>query len=501
MKRIISLALFLAILMTAASCGGETTTDNPSTTAPDNQTTTEPDDGFVKDELPGDLDFGNAEVSWFCGDYSSAYFDDIYAEDQNGSLVNDAIYNARRSVEERLKIKLSVERYEFVWAGVSEYNQLVKSMVMSGDTTYDAYVGYTLVPLIIEGGYFSDLAENKYLDFDKPWWNQDCRSLMPGNSVWFVTGDATMSLIKHSLCVYFNQDLLDAYSIKDNMYDLVRSGKWTLDTLESLIKDTYSDLNGNSEADVEDRYGLTFGDNNKYRMFTSALNVNMYTKTKDGYELSFISERTNDVFTRLQTLLNENENVRKAQGNNDNNTDSFMSFGGNYVSKIFTSGNSLFTASLVGDAAAVLDNSKFNVGMIPFPKYDEDQDDYYTSAQRFAHIYIPSTVIGDQNDRAGAVLEAWASECYRSVMPTYFETSLKTRYSNDNDMAAMFDLLRANTRVEFGTLFASVLSLSCETFKQNVDKSSYNFMSECESLREKTETQLEELLAALKGEK
>ena len=498
MKRAISQVIILAMLLSAVSCGGETTTENPSTTAPDVEITTEPDDGFIKDELPGDLNFGDAEVNWFCGDYSSAYFDDIYAKEQNGSLVNDAIYNARRSVEERLGVKLNVERYEFVWAGVSEYNQLIKSMIMSGDTTYDAFVGYTLIPLIIEGGYFSDLAENKYLDLEKPWWNQDCRSLLPGDKVWFVTGDATLSLIKHSLCVYFNQDLLDAYSIKENMYDLVRSGKWTLDTLESLIKDTYSDVNGNSQSDIDDRYGLTFGDNNKYRMFTSALNVNMYTKTKDGYELSFISEHSNDVFTRLQTLLNENENVRKAQGNNDNNTDSFMSFGGNYVSKIFTSGNALFTASLIGDAAAVLDNSNFNVGMIPFPKYDEEQEDYYTSAQRFAHIYIPSTVIGEQNDRSGAVLEAWASECYRSVMPTYFETSLKTRYSNDNDMAAMFDLLRTNTRVEFGTLFGSVLALSNEIFKQNVDKSSYNFMSQTEALREKTELQLEELVEALK---
>lgn len=493
MKRFLSLALFLSLIL--ASCSG-TPTEVPTTTPVSTTAEAEPDDGFVKDSLP-ELNFNGDEVSWFCGDYWSAYFDDIYAENQNGSLVNDAVYNARLSVEERLKIKLSVERYEFVWANVPEYNSLIKSMIMSGDTTYDAYIGYTLVPLIIEGGCFSDLAENKYLDLGKPWWNQDCRNLMPGDSVWFITGDATMSLIKHSLCVYFNQDLMNSLGKTENMYDVVRSGKWTLDTLESMIKDTYSDLNGDSKADADDRYGLTFGDFNKLRMMTSAMNVDMYTKTKDGYELTFISERTSNVFTRLQKLIRENENVRKPGGNDDSNTEAFASFGGNSVSKIFTSGNSLFTASLVGDAAAVLDNSQFTVGMIPFPKYDEKQDDYYTSAQRFAHIYIPSTVTGEQNDRAGAVLEAWASECYRSVMPTYFETSLKTRYSNDNDMASMFDLLRANTRVEFGTVFTTVLPLNCELFKQVVND--YNFTSESESLRSKTETQLGELITALTG--
>lgn len=278
---------------------------------------------------------------------------------------------------------------------------------------------------------------------------------------------------------------------------ICRNGKWTLDKLEAIIKDTYSDLNGNSASDNEDRFGLTFGDENKLRMVSAALDVNMYTKTKDGYDMTFISERTNDVFTRMQKLITANENVRQALYN-DPNGDSFMSFGGNSVSKIFTSGNSLFTASLVGDAAVVLDNSQFTVGMIPFPKYDEKQDDYYTSAQRFAHIYIPSTVTGEQNDRAGAVLEAWASECYRSVMPTYFETSLKTRYSNDNDMAEMFDLLRKNTKVEFGIVFYSQLALNCDTFKK-LNDSSYNFTSESESLRSKTETQLGELITALTG--
>ena len=497
MKRTITLAILLSIILSAASCGesgGETQT---TTSGDSTETTVVETDGFEKDSLP-ELNYNGDEVNWFCGDYSSAYFDDIYAEDQNGSLVNDAVFNARRSIEERLKIKLNVERYEFVWAGVSEYNNMVKSMVMSGDTTYDAYVGYTLVPLIIEGGYFSDLSTNRYLDLDKPWWNQDCRNLMLGDSVWFVTGDATMSLIKHSLCVYFNQDLLDSLGKKENMYELVKSGDWTLDTLESMIKDSYSDLNGNSEVDENDQYGLTFGDTNKFRMISAAMDVDMYTKVNGGYELSFISERNNDVFTRLQTLVTTNENVRQGLWDGDNSTEMFASFGGNKVSKIFTSGNALFTGSLVGDAATILDNSKFEVGMIPFPKYDSDQDDYYTAAQRFAHIYIPSTVVGEQNDRAGAVLEAWASECYRSVMPTYFETSLKTRYSSDNDMAEMFDLLRANTKVEFGTVFYSSLALNCDTFK-NIDKD-WNFASETESLRAKTETQLEELVAALKGE-
>ena len=144
--------------------------------------------------------------------------------------------------------------------------------------------------------------------------------------------------------------------------------------------------------------------------------------------------------------------------------------------------------------STILENSTFTLGMIPFPKYDENQDDYYTAAQRFAHIYIPATT--EDSGRSGAVLEAWASECYRNVMPTYFETNLKTRYATDSDMAEMFDLLRANLCVEFGTVFYSQLGLNCDTFK-NLSNSSWNFASETEKLRTSTEAQLEVLIAAL----
>ncbi|MCI8388271.1 MAG: hypothetical protein HFE63_07405 [Clostridiales bacterium] len=501
MKKAISLSLILSLLLCASACGSGNDKDPDITGDTDGITDTSPvDDGspFVADSLPA-LDYGGETVSWFCGDYFNAYWEDIWADDQNGSLVNDSIYKARKNVEERLNIKLEMERYSFPYSEVAAYNNTIKQFVMSGDETYSAFFGYTLVPLIAEGGYFMDLAENKYLDLNKPWWNQSALELMPSDMVPFVTGDATLSLIKHAVCLFFNQDLLDTLQIDVDLYDEVREGRWTLEALEEIIKGSYADLNGDQTYDVNDRYGMTFGDNNKYRIFPSIMAVDMYTKTNDGYDLTFNSERTIDVFTSLQNLLCNNENVRPAKNNTETSAETLDSFGGAKISSIFTSGNSLFTTSIVGDASYILDNSKFKLGMIPFPKYDEEQADYYTAAQRFAHIYIPSTIVGDNFDRAGAVLEAWASECYRSVMPAYFETNLKTRYSSDNDMTEMFDLIRNNLRVEFGVVFSSKLELNCDEFYK-IDNNSYQISSQLASKEQKAKSDLEALISALKGE-
>ncbi len=497
MRRKISLALAILLTVSAVSCGSAGTPDE-STSAAASETTSAPETEprFVEDSLP-ELDFGGEGVTWFCADFENSYYNDIWAESENGSMVNDSIYLARQRVEERLGTKIDVFQYYYVWSQSSEYYNKIGSMVLSGDTTYDAVIGGTPTGLISEQGYFTDLRDAKYLDLAKPWWNREVQTVMPSDNVYFLTGDATLALVKYILCVYFNEELLDSFGYSESMYDLVRDGKWTLSKMEEMIKDTYGDLNGDGGFDPDDRYGLTFGDQNKYRMLAGALGVTISEKRGDDYELVFINERTNDIFTYLDRLVAENPAVREAQGNTDKNTDSVASFGGNYVSKIFTGGNALFTASLVGDAQAILDSSKFTVGMIPFPKYDES-DDYKTAPQRMALVYIPSTVEDEQLERSSAVLEAWASECYRSVIPTYFETSLKVRYSNDNDMSAMFDLLRENTVVNLDYLFNTYLDLNIDFFKKI--GTGVPFMSTAEGLLASSEAKLETLMHNLRGE-
>ncbi len=500
MKKQISTLLALTTLVSIlASCGGEAGTTQ-TTTAPSGETTepAETTSQFESDDLPADLDFEGAEVNWLCGDYFGAYYGDLWADDQNGNMVNDTIYTSRRSLEERLNVSLAVEQYEYNWNNRTGYYTHVQNLILSGDTTYDSIIGGPITSLLVEGGYFADMKANQYINFSKPWWNQDALSVIPGDKVFFATGDATLSLVKHVLCMYFNQDLLDSFGYTESMYDVVRAGEWTFDKLDSMIKDTYGDLNGDGIADPDDRYGLVFGDQNKLRCIPGATQVHISERDGDEYKLVFISERNNDIYTRIQTMISDNPSVRMPQHNSDTNTDSFASFGGNYVSKIFTNGNALFNASLVGDAQTILDNSKFTVGMIPYPKYDENQDDYYTAPQRMAHIYIPSTISGEQYDRAGAVLEGWASECYRSVMPAFFETSLKVRYSTDNDMAEIFDLLRTNTVIDLDHVFSADIALNVDFFKKATGADA--FMSTAEGLREQAETQLAELVAALKGE-
>ena len=65
------------------------------------------ENGYLLDSLP-ELNYGGRDCHIFIGSYMDAFAADFRAESETGSAVNDAVYNARRSVEERLGIKISM---------------------------------------------------------------------------------------------------------------------------------------------------------------------------------------------------------------------------------------------------------------------------------------------------------------------------------------------------------------------------------------------------------
>jgi len=225
MKKHITLLLLLALIAQLAACGGGTSADTTvaDTTAP----TVEEDDRFVKDDLPA-LDYGGKTVNVTMGDYNDGYFADMYAEEANGNRLNDAVYNMLTAVENRLNVDLVYLEEEFVWAEMGAYQTKIASQILAGDDGLDLlFSGFNnMAALQIEGEYFLDLATLEHVSLDKPWYNQSVLDNLATETVDFVLGEFSIANIKHAYCMYFNQSLMDDMGIKENMYEIVESGKW-----------------------------------------------------------------------------------------------------------------------------------------------------------------------------------------------------------------------------------------------------------------------------------
>lgn len=493
MKRISVLMLLAAMLVSMAACQKDTTEETTAVSAPANTTVAETEtetSKFVADELPT-LDYGGRTATFYIGDYKNAFWNDFYAESSTGERLNDAIYDSIQAINERLNVVLSHTQDTFDYPGTDHVNRIT-SGIIAGDNSYDVlYSSLNFIGEQLTSAYFANLAEVPHVDLSKPWYNQSIPEALPGDNVWFMIGDAELGNIKHTFCVYFNSDLLEANGIDSDLYSMVDNGTWTLDAFKTIAEQGYVDANGDEEQDENDSYGLTMGDMNKILGFISSLDVKIVSKSDTGYTVDFGNERAINAIESLTSLVHLNDSVAPIFGNSaDHPTWQVATGGGNYASTNFISGKALLSCSLICDAVTIMPEIDFNCGILPYPKYDTEQQNYQSFLQRSCYSLIPTTA---DLEFSGALLEAWSSQAYRKLTPEYFETALKTRYSQDSDSSRMFDLIRGSITYDPGEIFNTFLGAPSAAFRSTILDNKSDWASQIKSNEKKWQTSLDEL--------
>jgi len=91
-------------------------------------------------------------------------------------------------------------------------------------------------------------------------------------------------------------------------------------------------------------------------------------------------------------------------------------------------------------------------GMLPYPKYDENQDSYNTNlmTQRIQGISVPTT--NTDPERTGIILEALA---YHSdiVRTAYYDITLTGKYARDEESIAILDTIFESRCYDIGKAF------------------------------------------------
>ena len=98
-----------------------------------------------------------------------------------------------------------------------------------------------------------------------------------------------------------------------------------------------------------------------------------------------------------------------------------------------------------------------NYGLIPLPKWDEAQSNYYTFVHdQYSIGGIPVSV--QDPSMTSAVMEALAAESYRYVTPAYYDVVLNGKYLRDADSSEMLELAMAGVKIDFGWIHTYSLS-------------------------------------------
>ena len=426
-------ALFLAflfVLSLAAACGDtgaskiEEETSSPLSTEA-TAAETEPLDplearALVSDDVP-ELDFDGKSFRIF---YQKRYTTDAVPFDgqENGEVLNDAVYRRNRSVEERFNTNI---------VGIEgEENAMVQTLmnaVTAGEDAYDLFMGHSLYSgKAALAGDFRSWYDLNYIDFEKPWFPQHAiKGLTINGRMYMTMSDMCLSFMANTYCMFFNKQLAENYGL-DDFYQTVSDGKWTIDTLSETARKLYVDLNGNSAKDAEDQFGFSSDMNNHTTTWLFSCDIPTVEFHDDGTVTSvFNSERGQILVTKLRSLFKENEGSWCLEGG---------------ATEVFENGRILVFSNTLVLAEQRFRELEFDYGILPYPKFDEIQENYYTiPGGSVSCMAVPMTITDP--DLVGAMTAALCRESWVSVMPTYYDIVLKVKGTRDETSIEMLDLI------------------------------------------------------------
>ncbi|MBQ2707598.1 MAG: hypothetical protein IJF67_04980 [Clostridia bacterium] len=435
--------LLLISMLTALSCGEGVTEDTiadtaagTTTAAPETAEYTVPDVNYNGAEFVILDQDSTSNTNWICLKYHT-----ISAEEETGEPINDAQYQSLRKTEEELNVKINC----FM---PGSRLQTVRNSVLAQDDEYDLVTTTAAGTLASEPGLVVDLASIDTLNLAASWWQQNAVEAFTINGkLKVLIGDITPYTYFSPIIFFFNKQVVDEFKL-ENPYELVRSGDWTLAKAYEMSRDVASDMNGDSVMDENDRFGTAVN----YALvseFLAAAGQKYVKQNKDG-GLDFVlnSERTASVVSDAVKFLNDasvNNIAQKFQSGYKN------VFAHLHV-PMFKDNRLLFNFNQLL-VTFELRSMEADFGVLPMPKYDEAQTEYYTplNTSWAEFIGIPST--NRELDMAGHVLNSLGYYGQQYIKPAFIDTTVKGKSLRDEDSVEMLEIIMDSIVYDLGIFY------------------------------------------------
>ncbi len=437
-KRLISTLLLAAMLVSVAACGGapaDTDSSSGDTTPSADVTTDEYDARRAIDDGLPKKDYGGYTFTIW-----SLSPDNYYQEEETGDIVDDAIFARQLAVGERFNVEFRVNDKP---ADYSTVHTMVQESVLAQDNAFDIAMPHQIGggPTLILQGLVMDWNDVPYINLDQPWWNQRINETIEiMDHQFYIAGQISLP---SPFCMYYNKQYVEDYPEIEDMYTLVNEGRWTIDKLLEYTKLVSKDLNGDSEWKPEDdQFGLTMNYDNTTLNFMYASNHMSVLVNEDGEpEPNIVNDKMLNLLEKMNKLVWE-----------DNRT-IFCTYENQFTlgQSAFKDGRAFIFCGEVAWAAQMRD-FEIDFGVLPYPKYEEEQEGYYTHVDAWnGMLCLP--VGAPDVERTGIITEAFAAETYKEVMPIYYDKALGTKYMRDEESIGMLDIVYNGIVYDFGYIF------------------------------------------------
>lgn len=474
-KRIVSLIMAGLILASSAACAQQSDIESES----ESQSVTTESEG-VESEVPDNPrllisdNLGEHDFDGISFRIAGVHLEDVWVEGVTGDVCNDALYNRNAKVGDRFNCNIEIAEEADLKQSVAAGTKDFEVISITDYQVCEANVGENLL----------DWTEVPNIDFDQPWYNKLANDNFTINDILYtVCSDLSLTAMTYSYGIFFNTELMNNYQYsEETMYDLVRSGEWTFDKMSGMVESMYQDENGDGKKDEDDFYGFAYEITNPADVWFFAFGETVTKKNSDGeLVLSFMSEKTVDIYNKLLDFHYNNPG--------------FCSYSEIYLEERYFHDSKVAMAPLRFHAAYnVLRDMEEEYSIVPYPKWDEAQQKYYTCADdKFAVFGIPTTAYDDL-DFVGVIFEALSAESYKTVFPAYFDEALKKKYASSVETGEMIDIIMNGRNFDFSFQYGITIFQRLPYFIRDNLKSNKAFTSSYDKLEKVIRNSLEKTI-------
>ena len=467
-KRSLSfICLMLAIVMLLPlmfSCKKEEETTDDETAA---------ETAEYLDDL-GEFDFEGYEFKTLSITSEEGTYTKLDIEEVSSSVLDNSIYYRNREIEDRFNVvfKASEDTYP-------KCNETLTTQSESQTHNYDLImlVNRHAYAQAIKG-YIYTVDDLKYLDLEKDYYLKDVNEMTSVKGAQFLAySDESLYTFQRTTCIAYNKSMANDLSVPD-LYELVKNGEWTF---EKFFEYARLATNVTGEGEVE-TYGLYGHGDYMFCTFFTAAGQRFVEKQNNTLKFTAASnEKLDEIANTEITLMNENVMGYSYDYKNPND-----------CYEVFKNGDALFCGTVIGKLLLLKDIDGWDYGVLPWPKYNTDQENYNS---RIVDAWIHVAPISNPDpERTGVILEALASGSAKWVFPAYYENSIQGRSLRDYNSVEMLEIVRATRVFDWGSVTWSESlraplekgvfvdqNMSITTVCQTQNKVIYNLIKEAEA--------------------
>ena len=368
---------------------------------------------------------------------------DQYLENDSDDLVESATFRRNKLIEQMYGITITASE-----SSSNNYDIDALNSILAGDDAYDLVFTHARAAFVyaVQGAAYN-FRDIESIHLDKPWWTKDVvESCTLNGKLYVLDGDISSKGLGATMCMVFNKRIFDELGF-DYPYELVKEGDWTFDEFAYTVKKGAKDLNGDGIIEPEfDQLGYSSS------QWEAPMNIiytggqKIYDKDENGdLQLTLYSNKTVEIYDEFFSLMDNKACYLGTEKSTYKGPD------------LFNDGRAMIADSELRHAQTMR-NLDDDFGIIPYPKFDED-DEYATAVNAGSHmIFIPITV--EDVERTGAITEALCAIGSRDVIPAFYEKSLKTKYTRDEESEEMIDIIRDSVVFDLGYVIHGTFS-SC----------------------------------------